>query len=209
MNEARRRTNRRSSPLKSASPAARMSPNASSNTGPPRAMVVECLQPRPDIDRPGSRRSNSPVSFTGADYHYRIKVKTANGKNPTLDNVLHTVAVLKAKTGDVSNLEPNTATLKGSPQSRRNADDLQIPVRPRQEQYDLETESQSAGSGTPDIPVDTDRHQQASARPDLSLSPGRRKRTREDKSGKTGPSRTGEASDLEPESHERASGKLG
>jgi hypothetical protein len=88
-----------------------------------------------------------PGLFTEADYHYRVKATNANGWNHTFDNIVHTVAVLKAQTGDVTNLTSTSATFNGSldPDGMATTYRFQYGLDTN---YDLETESSSAGSGT-------------------------------------------------------------
>jgi hypothetical protein len=50
----------------------------------------------------------------GGEYHYRIVVENANGKNPGRDHVFLTEAVLDVTTEAATDLTPNTATLNGS-----------------------------------------------------------------------------------------------
>lgn len=91
--------------------------------------------------------------FTEADYHYRVKAANANGWNHTFDNVLHTVAVLGLHTDEVTNLAATTATLNGS----LNPDGMETTYRFQyglDKNYDLETSTQSAGSGSGEISVD-------------------------------------------------------
>jgi len=85
--------------------------------------------------------------FTETDYHYKIKATNANGLNETLDNVVHTVAVLALKTGPATDLGETSATLTGS----LDADGMPATYHFQYgigTIYDLETPSASAGSGT-------------------------------------------------------------
>ena len=82
--------------------------------------------------------------------------------NRTFDNVVRTVAVLNAKTGDASNVGPNTATLEGSLNPDGMPTTYKFQYGLDKKQYDIETEAQSAGSGTSDIavkPIDIDKLQ--------------------------------------------------
>jgi hypothetical protein len=104
---------------------------------------------------------NLPNLFTEADYHYRLKVGNPNGTNLTFDNVLHTVAVLAAKTEPVTNLDSNSATFNGSLDADGKATKYKFQYG-LDTKYDLETEWADAGSGTgsaPVVPVDVDKLQ--------------------------------------------------
>lgn len=97
-----------------------------------------------------------PGLFTEADYHYRVKATNANGWNHTFDNLVHTVAVLKAQTGAITNLASTSATFNGSldPDGMATTYRFQYGLDTN---YDLETEAEDAGSGTGSVslsPVD-------------------------------------------------------
>ena len=122
---------------------------------------VPC-SPAPTYSSDQDVSAELPNLFTEADYHYRVKVRNSNGMNHTFDNVLRTVAVLKARTGDASNVGPNTATLEGSLNPDGMPTTYKFQYGLDKKQYDIETESQSAGSGTSDIavsPIDIDKLQ--------------------------------------------------
>ena len=102
-----------------------------------------------------------PSLFAESDYHYRIKATNVNGWNRTFDNVVHSVAVLKAQTGEVTNLTSTSATLNGAldPDGMATTFRFQYGLDTN---YDLETEPLGAGSGTGSValpPVDVDKLQ--------------------------------------------------
>ncbi len=90
--------------------------------------------------------------FTEADYYYRVQATNSNGMNETFENVLHTVAVLETETGAVTNLASTSATLNGSldPDGMPTTYKFQYGLDTN---YDLETPSAGAGSGTGAAPV--------------------------------------------------------
>jgi hypothetical protein len=112
--------------------------------------------PSPIYSSDTSVSADLPSLFTEADYHYRLKVGNPNGTNLTFDNVLHTVAVLKAKTESVTNLTPTSATFNGvlDPDGMDTEYKFQYGLDTK---YDLETDWAGAGSAagvTPVTPVD-------------------------------------------------------
>ena len=69
------------------------------------------LQPGANLLRQTRKSAPAlPGLFTEADYHYRFKATNANGMEPHVRQFVHTVAVLKAKTGAITNLASTSAT---------------------------------------------------------------------------------------------------